>query len=419
MNSAYSTISSVCSINADLDCEQIIDIILGRNQDKCSGSKIRDFSNITSDWDAREWKSVLKEYYFSFEKAKLPRITFQEQQGGISQEVAIDSQRELSSYKKAPNPYYLQMACFSVEMPSLGTPTNSVHEVLVSIYVALVMGENYATVGYPPQAFIDKVVGIPMSRQDFYATVVRMFESDKSFEKIVCEAAENDKQLVKRMKQSYKELCGITTTAKATKAATVAAVVATSASVKAGKAARKVKKAVYIPDEDEQKRKKKREPVGVDALNIKIFSKYGIIMLLINGAATPTKFWTGVNYIKVLAASETFLGMLGGSFVTILTCFIPLAGCITTVIMMFTGIVPGRSRTKRFSFFAMCIALLCTAYSVSTLISTALAALTAFLTKSLTPENIAKGATKGILGGIKGLGGGVIEFVGGLFGGGK
>lgn len=427
---ATNTIASICGITTPLECEQIIDIVLGRNREQCTGNKEVDFANITRDWDAREWKSVVREFYVGFAQARLPAIALFECDPGLKQQLAIESGRETAPYKKAPDPFYIQEVCTAYQRPEPGTPISNSREVLISVYVAISGGENYSTVGYPPKEFIEKVLMSDASQQDFYATVLSFFQQRTSFEQIVCSVAEQDKALVKEMRKRYKELVqkDIGTTMK--KVANTANVVAGVATVNAEKATRAIKKNVYTPPEDNSRRSKRGRRVkqgaqvaggvaataGIEVIRAKIFVPYGIVMLAINGVATPAKFWVGVNYIKMLSSSGNGLfKMFLPSLWSIFSSFIPLIGCICVVMMLFTGLIPGKSNKKRIAYIVMCLAVLCTTYSIVALIKLAIALIASWFTANFTPENIARVASKGVLDGVKGVFTGIGEFVGGLF----
>lgn len=205
-NEAYSKISSVLNLNYISEYEQIIDIVLGLNADKYKGDKIVDFINIVSEWGGDEWKAVRKEFYKSYEKAKLPRVALGEMQPDLKIDIAINSQRELASYKDGSDGYYLQNACDVLRKIQPAQPTVDRHRLLISMYVSMVMGENYVTACYPPKIFLRKVVGEGVTPDQYYFSLMKVFQERESFEALAVAEAKKDPKLTKYMKSKYKEI---------------------------------------------------------------------------------------------------------------------------------------------------------------------------------------------------------------------
>ena len=149
-----SRIGDICSVSSELDREQILDIILGRGA--ADGDKTVSFQRITKDWTAADWKSVMKEFYVSYQKADLAKMKFMEMQPGISISTSINARKELATYKKAPDNYYLSTICS--ELDTSGIDATHVqnqdvrNSVLTAVYAAISQGENYGTACYPPSA---------------------------------------------------------------------------------------------------------------------------------------------------------------------------------------------------------------------------------------------------------------------------
>lgn len=417
-DTAYSLIGSTLNITKRLEQEQIIDIAIGRARKESTGNKHVDFLNVTRDWEVGDWKSVLKEYYNSFDKAKLPEVLLPEVQPGISKQIAVSTIRDTATYKKAPDPYYLYKACAAGYDAVEGVPTQHDAEVLIVVYACLIEGENYPTACYPPQAFLDRIQGFNMKSADFYETCLALMDKEESFEEMACRVGDTNAGQVKQVRKVYRELFRKDASAKMQKARTAAS----KAAIAGGKVAKKVAKEVIAEDETGTTVSAKRVAVNVasdgalELARTKIFVPYGIAMLIINGVATPTKFWVGTNLIKAMASDNVgILKMFGISALNIFTCFLPFIGVVCTLMMLFTGLIPGKSNKKRFAYLAMCLAIICTAYSILLLIKVGLSALTAFITKSFTPENIARGVSSGVLGAAKGLFTGITGTIAGWF----
>lgn len=421
--SVYASIEGICDIHTDLDKEQVLDIILARGTP--TGSKFEDFVTITKDWKESEWKSVLREFYLSYQKAALCDVMFREIDPNMRPEPMIDAQKQITTFKKAPDNYYIHLVNLELEQPVEGESVADRELVLLSVFAAISAGENYGSVGYPPKAFITQVLGLEISQSDYYSTVVSEMQKPTSFEATVCALAKEHKDEVKAMKAAYKKLVGRDMEATVGKVAATASAAATVATVKAEAGVRKgkkfagrVKEASYVPPEEGTPRKKRAKVTETDAVteakaqgaHIKTFAKWSIIMLIINGVATPTKLVLGITYIKMIA-SGGFFKMLAPSFFTIFTCFIPVAGCVCAGAMLFAGIVPGKDSRKKLAYIIMCLGLLCTAYSTLLLIKMAIAMITAWITKTFTLENIAQSSAEGLFGAVKGLGKGIANGV--------
>ena len=415
---AYSLVEQVYNIRDPLECEQIIDIVLGEHQDNYSGNKHVDFINITRDWDAPEWKETLKEYYASYKKARLPELTFLEcDNDTVSRDIAITSQRDLARYKKAPEPYYLNMACWSFNPPKTTSASADLHEILIACYVGLLMGENYPTIGYPSKKFIDEMTGIEITREQWYTTLLSLFEQRESFERIVCEEAEKDKKLVTQMKKSYKKLMEIDlkTTGKkiAGKAAAATAVVATAAVATA--------KSVNAAAEKDEERKKADElqrarinmmmygPRPAQELHqrpsinsfkggLKFFLQfYKIIVFVICALAVPLA-------AKVAGAEMSQIGFwhfIQRAWIFIKS-LIPLLGCMSVIVSVVLPFLPVPV-VRRFGFLFTLISVLCCAYSGLFLLTSGVSAATAAISGGVSYSAIADGNKSGIVEGLKGF----------------
>lgn len=425
-NSVLTSIANVCSLVDPMDEHQVLDIIVSRGES--SGDKYTDFNTITSDWDAGQWKSVLREFYVSYQKANLCRLSFEEIDPNMRVEPMVQAQKDIVEYKKAPDNYYIHLVNYEMDRPVVGTPVADPTPVLVAVYAAISSGENYGSVCWPPTVFVEQVVGGGISREDFYATIVEAVERGETLEAQVCEAAKANKDLTVQMKRAYKKLVGKDTETVMKGVATKAAAVGSATAVSAEHAVRKgkkfagrVKQATYTaPDEDTSRKKKKKvkSRAEFDANDhgghVKTFAKWGIIFLIVNGLATPTKWVLGITMVKLYMA-DGFLKAFAPSLLTIFLCFVPVIGCACACAMVFAGIVPGRDSRKRLAYILLCLCLFCTAYSALTLVKTVIAMISAWVSQTFTIENIAHGASKGLFDGVKGLFNGIVDGIGGWF----
>lgn len=205
-----SRIGDICSVSSELDREQILDIILGRAAS--SGDKVTAFQQITKDWTASDWKSVMREFYVSYQKADLAKMKFMEMQPGVSISTSINARKELASYKKAPDNYYLSAICAESDTTGTVAEASSSQEirsaVLVSVYAAIAQGENYGTACYPPTIFIREVAGLDISPEEYRAICLYEMGMPTPFEKVVTSESKIDKTRTKEMKQAYKQLMG-------------------------------------------------------------------------------------------------------------------------------------------------------------------------------------------------------------------
>lgn len=416
-DSVYNNIASTCFLTDIADIEQVLDIVISREEQ--TANKYDDYSRITAEWDSSQWKSVLREFYVSYQKVKLCDLSFIEIDPNMRPEPMIEAQKSVSQFKKGPDAYYTHMVNYELDRPSEGTPLTDSTPVLVSIYAAISSGENYGSVFYPPTRFIEEVVGQGITKQDFYATVLKEIAEPVSFESKVIQAAQDNKQLANQMKAAYKQLVGrdMATVLKNTASVVSNAVAATT--VTAEHATRKGKKIAGVIKaatltEDDNKISQKNFNVAQHTGHVKIFSKYGIIMLVINGLALPTKWVLGVAHIKTLA-SAGFFKAFTPTIVTTVGCFIPVVGVVCMCAMLFVGIVPTKDSRKRLAYILLCVGILCTLYSALALVKTVLAVITAFVTKSFTISNIAEAASKGIFDAFGGLVKGTWKGVTGLF----
>lgn len=205
-----SRIGDICSVSSELDREQILDIILGRGA--ADGDKTVSFQRITKDWTAADWKSVMKEFYVSYQKADLAKMKFMEMQPGISISTSINARKELATYKKAPDNYYLSTICS--ELDTSGIDATHVqnqdvrNSVLTAVYAAISQGENYGTACYPPTIFIREVAGLDISPEEFRSICLYEMGMPTSFEKLVVAESKINKARTKEMRQSYKRLMG-------------------------------------------------------------------------------------------------------------------------------------------------------------------------------------------------------------------
>ena len=53
-------IKQICNLTFDMDAEQVLDIILGREERR--ENKTAAYEEIVSKWQASDWKSVLREF---------------------------------------------------------------------------------------------------------------------------------------------------------------------------------------------------------------------------------------------------------------------------------------------------------------------------------------------------------------------
>lgn len=368
-------IKQICNLTFDMDAEQVLDIILGREERR--ENKTAAYEEIVSKWQASDWKSVLREFYVSFQKAKLCEIFLDEQDHNMRTDVIVDAQKDVTPYKKAPDSYYLHLANLELTPPQDVTPAGDESLILVSLYAAIASGENYGTVAYPPQRFIDEVLGQQITPSEYLATLMKLSEEDTPLQTLAHQAVENNKEAYKQMRAAYKKLTG--KDVKATTAKVAAAM--TAATVVAGKAGRKVKKAMYTPEEPAKAAKPTKALIDSDV--IKSFGKWGIKMLIVNGVATPSKLVLGFSGISAMMGEKGLDAIGNVGF-----CFIPAIGLVCTILMMFTGIVSNTEKGQTRAKFIMVLAMCCTAYSAYSLIKIGIAMIVSAVQRTFTLENI-------------------------------
>lgn len=369
-------IKQICNLTFDMDAEQVLDIILGREERR--ENKTAAYEEIVSKWQASDWKSVLREFYVSFQKAKLCEIFLDEQDHNMRTDVIVDAQKDVTPYKKAPDSYYLHLANLELTPPQDVAPAGDESLILVSLYAAIASGENYGTVAYPPQRFIDEVLGQQITPSEYLATLMKLSEEDTPLQTLAHQAVENNKEAYKQMRAAYKKLTG-----KDVKATT--AKVAAAMTVAAGKAGRKVKKAMYTPEEPAKAAKPTKALIDSDV--IKSFGKWGIKMLIVNGVATPSKLVLGFSGISAMMGEKGLAGLLD-AIGNVGFCFIPAIGLVCTVLMMFTGIVSNTEKGQTRAKFIMVLAMCCTAYSAYSLIKIGIAMIVSAVQRTFTLENI-------------------------------
>ena len=370
-------IKQICNLTFDMDAEQVLDIILGREERR--ENKTAAYEEIVSKWQASDWKSVLREFYVSFQKAKLCEIFLDEQDHNMRTDVIVDAQKDVTPYKKAPDSYYLHLANLELTPPQDVAPAGDESLILVSLYAAIASGENYGTVAYPPQRFIDEVLGQQITPAEYLATLMKLSEVDTPLQTLAHRAVENNKEAYKQMRAAYKKLTGKDVKATTSRVAGAATMAATTATVVAGKAGRKVKKAMYTPEEPAK--------ALIDSDAIKSFGKWGIKMLIINGVATPSKLVLGFSGISAMMGEKGLAGLLD-AIGNVGFCFIPAIGLVCTVLMMFTGIVSNTEKGQTRAKFIMVLAMCCTAYSAYSLIKIGIAMIVSAVQRTFTLENI-------------------------------
>lgn len=368
-------IKQICNLTFDMDAEQVLDIILGREERR--ENKTAAYEEIVSKWQASDWKSVLREFYVSFQKAKLCEIFLDEQDHNMRTDVIVDAQKDVTPYKKAPDGYYLHLANLELTPPQDVAPAGDESLILVSLYAAIASGENYGTVAYPPQRFIDEVLGQQITPSEYLATLMKLSEEDTPLQTLAHQAVENNKEAYKQMRAAYKKLTG--KDVKATTAKVAGAAAMTAATVVAGKAGRKVRKAMYTPEEPAK--------ALIDSDVIKSFGKWGIKMLIINGVATPSKLVLGFSGISAMMGEKGLAGLLD-AIGNVGFCFIPAIGLVCTILMMFTGIVSNTEKGQTRAKFIMVLAMCCTAYSAYSLIKIGIAMIVSAVQRTFTLENI-------------------------------
>ena len=370
-------IKQICNLTFDMDAEQVLDIILGREERR--ENKTAAYEEIVSKWQASDWKSVLREFYVSFQKAKLCEVFLDEQDHNMRTDVIVDAQKDVTPYKKAPDSYYLHLANLELTPPQDVAPAGDESLILVSLYAAIASGENYGTVAYPPQRFIDEVLGQQITPSEYLATLMKLSEVDTPLQTLAHRAVENNKEAYKQMRAAYKKLTGKDVKATTSRVAEAATMAATTATVVAGKAGRKVKKAMYTPEEPAK--------ALIDSDAIKSFGKWGIKMLIINGVATPSKLVLGFSGISAMMGEKGLAGLLD-AIGNVGFCFIPAIGLVCTILMMFTGIVSNTEKGQTRAKFIMVLAMCCTAYSAYSLIKIGIAMIVSAVQRTFTLENI-------------------------------
>lgn len=370
-------IKQICNLTFDMDAEQVLDIILGREERR--ENKTAAYEEIVSKWQASDWKSVLREFYVSFQKAKLCEVFLDEQDHNMRTDVIVDAQKDVTPYKKAPDSYYLHLANLELTPPQDVAPAGDESLILVSLYAAIASGENYGTVAYPPQRFIDEVLGQQITPSEYLATLMKLSEVDTPLQTLAHRAVENNKEAYKQMRAAYKKLTGKDVKATTSRVAEAATMAATTATVVAGKAGRKVKKAMYTPEEPAK--------ALIDSDAIKSFGKWGIKMLIINGVTTPSKLVLGFSGISAMMGEKGLAGLLD-AIGNVGFCFIPAIGLVCTILMMFTGIVSNTEKGQTRAKFIMVLAMCCTAYSAYSLIKIGIAMIVSAVQRTFTLENI-------------------------------
>lgn len=340
-------IKQICNLTFDMDAEQVLDIILGREERR--ENKTAAYEEIVSKWQASDWKSVLREFYVSFQKAKLCEIFLDEQDHNMRTDVIVDAQKDVTPYKKAPDSYYLHLANLELTPPQDVAPVGDESLILVSLYAAIASGENYGTVAYPPQRFIDEVLGQQITPSEYLATLMKLSEEDTPLQTLAHQAVENNKEAYKQMRAAYKKLTG------------------------------KDVKAMYTPEEPAK--------ALIDSDVIKSFGKWGIKMLIINGVATPSKLVLGFSGISAMMGEKGLAGLLD-AIGNVGFCFIPAIGLVCTILMMFTGIVSNTEKGQTRAKFIMVLAMCCTAYSAYSLIKIGIAMIVSAVQRTFTLENI-------------------------------
>ena len=369
-------IKQICNLTFDMDAEQVLDIILGREERR--ENKTAAYEEIVSKWQASDWKSVLREFYVSFQKAKLCEVFLDEQDHNMRTDVIVDAQKDVTPCKKAPDSYYLHLANLELTPPQDVAPAGDESLILVSLYAAIASGENYGTVAYPPQRFIDEVLGQQITPSEYLATLMKLSEVDTPLQTLAHRAVENNKEAYKQMRAAYKKLTGKDVKATTSRVAGAATMAATT-TVVAGKAGRKVKKAMYTPEEPAK--------ALIDSDAIKSFGKWGIKMLIINGVATPSKLVLGFSGISAMMGEKGLAGLLD-AIGNVGFCFIPAIGLVCTILMMFTGIVSNTEKGQTRAKFIMVLAMCCTAYSAYSLIKIGIAMIVSAVQRTFTLENI-------------------------------
>ena len=137
-------IKQICNLTFDMDAEQVLDIILGREERR--ENKTAAYEEIVSKWQASDWKSVLREFFVSFQIANLCEIFLDEQEHNMRTDVIGDAQKDVTPYKKAPDSYYLHLANLEITKPQNVAPAEKESLNLISLYAAINSRENYRTV---------------------------------------------------------------------------------------------------------------------------------------------------------------------------------------------------------------------------------------------------------------------------------
>ena len=401
---AENTVGQVLMVDGELEREQIVDIIVSYCSTEDAANKHEAVRKVTSQWADSDWKTAMRKYYTSYKKSRFGKLLLPEVCPGIAEPMAIKSMRDLDNYKSAPDAYYIYKACKSGFDSKVGTVITDYSTVMAVIYAVLELGENYPTACFPPQVFLDRIYGGGISNCDYYATCLYVMSLDESFESIAIKCANQYPEIVKKAKRVYKELFSIDAASRIQKAQGVAASVASR---------------VYTPPPPSQPQHGFAPPpshpsagvmpVGgnfIGKFRARIFAPYWLIMLLINIAAIPMKFYINSGYTTALSQDHAgLIKILFAWIISFITGLIPILGVISIVVMKVGKTIRLHGIFALITCASAFIAVGCTVYSTMIILRFAISSLAAIIAGQFNSAGVARYAIKGVFGSSKGLAG--------------
>ena len=410
---AENTVGQVLMVDGELEREQIVDIIVSYCSTDDAANKHEAVRKVTSQWTDSDWKTAMRKYYTSYKKARFGKLLLPEVCPGIAEPMAIKSMKDLDNYKSAPDAYYVYKACKAGFDSRIGTAISDYSTIMAVVYATLELGENYPTACFPPQIFLDRVCS-GISNSDYYATCLYVMSMNESFESISITCAQQHPEIVKRAKRVYKELFSIDAASRIQKAQGVAASVASR---------------VYTPPPPPQPNPGFVTPpppqlAGVmpaggnfiGKFRTRIFAPYWLIMLLINIAATPMKFYINSGYTTALSQDHAgLIKILVAWIISLLTGMIPILGVISIIVMKVGKTIKLPGIFALITYTSVFIAVGCTVYSAMIILRFAISSLAAVIAGQYNSAGVARYAVKGVFGSSKGLAGAIYNRIAGWF----
>ena len=377
---AENTVGHVLMVDGELEREQIVDIIVSYCSTEDAANKHEAVRKVTSQWSDSDWKTAMRKYYASYKKARFGKLLLPE-------------------------------VC-----PGIAEPT-----IMAVVYATLELGENYPTACFPPQIFLDRVCS-GISNSDYYATCLYVMSMNESFENISITCAQQHPEIVKKAKRAYKELFSIDAASRIQKAQGVAANVASR---------------VYTPPPPPQPQPGFVQPPShpgyaappppitgampaggnfIGKFRARIFAPYWLIMLLINIAATPMKFYINSGYTTALSQDHAgLIKILFAWIISFITGLIPILGVVSIIVMKVGKTIRLPGIFALITYASAFIAVGCTVYSAMIILRFAISSLAAVIAGQYNSAGVARYAIKGVFGSSKGLAGAIHNRIAGWF----